>query len=49
VDGPEFTAQLTRFLPAATVARTIGRPAFRESLADTVLGLYEQAGWRLGG
>ena len=44
VDGAEFRAQLGRFLPADTVARTIDRPEFRESLTDEVTRLYETAG-----
>jgi len=46
VHGTDFSAQLRRFLPADTVARTIARPEFRTSLIDEVTGLYETAGVR---
>ncbi len=44
VNGKEFIAQLRRFLPATTVARTINRPDFRTSMVDEVKKLYETAG-----
>jgi len=44
VASDAFTTQLQRFLPAATVERTIDRPAFRADLTSRVLDLYQQAG-----
>jgi hypothetical protein len=44
VNGSEFSALLGRFLPAATLSRTIDRPGFRTSLVDEVHRLYEMAG-----
>jgi len=43
VDSADFNAQLRRFLPADTVARTIDRPEFRASLAEEVTRLYAMA------
>jgi hypothetical protein len=45
VNESAFTAQLGRFLPASTLARTIDRPEFRTSLVEEVRGLYAKAGW----
>jgi len=44
VEGADFRAQLGRFLPADTIARTIDRPEFRTSLTDEVTNLYKMAG-----
>jgi len=46
VNGADFGAQLGRFLPAETVARTIDRSEFRTSLVDEVTRLYGMAGVR---
>ncbi len=45
VNSRDFNVQLSRFLPAPTVARTIARPAFRASLVEEVVRLYRRAGW----
>ena len=44
VEDGAFAAQLRRFLPAATVERTLDRPAFRMDLVARVLDTYRQAG-----
>lgn len=40
IEGNEFKQQMKRFLPLDRYERTIARPAFRASLAESIRGLY---------
>ena len=38
VESAEFRAQMTRFLPAPVVMRTVDRPMFREHMVERIQG-----------
>ncbi|MDR1428014.1 MAG: nucleotidyl transferase AbiEii/AbiGii toxin family protein, partial [Bifidobacteriaceae bacterium] len=42
--NPDFLAQLERFLPSATLDRTLRRPQWRELLVSQVRDLYQAVG-----